>query len=388
MNDETREQTEPCNATGFWSYVHADDDAEGGRITDLARDLVSQYELLTGQRIALFLDRDALKWGEVWRDRVDESIEAAAFFVAVLTPRFFMSAECRREFQVFSRHATQLGVKDLVLPLYYAEVPGLCSGEADDDLFAVIRAFQCEDWRELRFADVGSGDYRRGVACLAARIAEANTVAEGERLAGRHADQDAQGEVESDGAPGFLDRLASSEEAWPKWIENMKGITEEIQRIAEIMSCGTRDIERGNAMGSGFAARLRVARRMAGELADPAERMLVYGNEFASLVHEVDDGIRLIITQGADEAREDAGSRSALCRFFATLSTLSSASHEAIEGAQRMVDSLAPIEKSARDLRPPIRRLRQGLTSMIEAGRVTDEWIQLIDSVEVECKGT
>jgi len=34
---------------GFWSYVHADDDAESGRIAQLARDVVAQFEMLTGE---------------------------------------------------------------------------------------------------------------------------------------------------------------------------------------------------------------------------------------------------------------------------------------------------------------------------------------------------
>jgi len=49
---------------GFWSYVHADDEAESGRIVRLGRDLQSQYELLTGESVELlFLDKDAIAWG-------------------------------------------------------------------------------------------------------------------------------------------------------------------------------------------------------------------------------------------------------------------------------------------------------------------------------------
>lgn len=51
---------------GFWSYVHRDDTAEEGRISRLAIDLVSQYELLTGETINLFLDKASLEWGDNW----------------------------------------------------------------------------------------------------------------------------------------------------------------------------------------------------------------------------------------------------------------------------------------------------------------------------------
>lgn len=51
-------------AGGFWSYVHADDEADAGRVAQLARDVVAQFEMLTGEPIELFLDRDALAWGD------------------------------------------------------------------------------------------------------------------------------------------------------------------------------------------------------------------------------------------------------------------------------------------------------------------------------------
>ena len=66
-----------ANLQGFWSYVHADDETEGGRISCLARDVVSQVEMLTGEPLGLFLDKDAIKWGEEWRDKIDANLKAA-----------------------------------------------------------------------------------------------------------------------------------------------------------------------------------------------------------------------------------------------------------------------------------------------------------------------
>jgi hypothetical protein len=52
---------------GFWSYVQADDEAERGRIALLAQDLRAEFEMLTGESIELFLDRDSIEWGDAWR---------------------------------------------------------------------------------------------------------------------------------------------------------------------------------------------------------------------------------------------------------------------------------------------------------------------------------
>jgi hypothetical protein len=86
---------------GFWSYVHADDEMDWGRISNLARDIVGHYEGLRAEKIELFLDRDDLHWGDQWRHKIDAALSNVAFFVPVITPRYFASAECRRELQFF-----------------------------------------------------------------------------------------------------------------------------------------------------------------------------------------------------------------------------------------------------------------------------------------------
>src|SRR5436305_9050471 len=159
---------------GFWSYVHDDDEAEGGRIARLARDVASQFEMLTAEPLDLFLDKDAIKWGEHWPAKVDSTLASVAFFIPVMTPRYFTSPECRRELQFFARQANRLGIQDLVLPLHYVNVQALHDDNAADDLIALIRPFHWQDWRELRFADVSAGNYRKGVSDLAARLFEGN----------------------------------------------------------------------------------------------------------------------------------------------------------------------------------------------------------------------
>lgn len=164
---------------GLWSYVHADDLADGERISKLARDVGDQFEMLTGETIEIFLDKDALQWGDEWRERIDDALSSIAFFVAVLSPRYFKRPECRRELNFFARRATDLGVKELVLPLLYVDVPGIHDDDVVDELVALVRTFQWEDWRDVRFLDVASEGYRRGVTRLAARLVDANTKAEG-----------------------------------------------------------------------------------------------------------------------------------------------------------------------------------------------------------------
>lgn len=58
----------------------------------------------------------------------------------------------------------------------------------------------------------------------------------------------------------------------------------------------------------------------------------------------------------------------------------------ALESTQAMIDGIASIESLSRDMRPPLRKLRQGLTVMFEAREVADEWLRLIDATEIVCE--
>ena len=373
---------------GFWSYVHADDEAEGERISRLARDVSEQFEMLTGEPLDLFLDRDAIRWGEDWHNSIDSSLASVAFFIPVMTPRYFMSPECRREMQFFVRRATSLGIKELVLPLLYVDVPSLHNQTTADDLIKLARTYQWEDWRELRFADPASEGYRRGIARLAERLVEANRQMEkANPITGAAQLQvdTPSNEIEDD-SPGFIDRVAKAEEALPSLTQTLTAISQDIDSIGQISQEVTADMGRGEKQGQGFAARLLAARRLARELVEPTERIWVFSNEFASQFHDVDEGFRAIIERAPLEIQENPNSKANICDFFGTVRHLSERAHAGLSSVQKMIDAITPLEAIARDLRPVLRRLRQGLTTLVEAREVSDEWIQLINNSGIVCE--
>ena len=374
-----------ASSQGFWSYVHTDDQAEGDRISRLAKDVAGQFEMLTGEVLDLFLDKDAIKWGEAWRDKIDASLASVAFFIPVLTPRYFMSPECRRELQFFARQSARLGIRELVLPLLYVDVPSIHDETTKDDLIGLVRTFQWEDWRDLRFVDATAEAYRRGVARLATRLVEANRQVEKANLTAIALQADEIPDRTVDDSPGFLDQMATFEDTLPKLLETVEAIGRDIEIIGRVMQEATADIQQGDRQARGFAARLLVARKVARQLSEPAERVWSFGNVFASQLHDVDQGIRIIIERAAAEVQQNPDSRTAVCSFFDAVRSMSVAVHVGLNSAQQMIDAVGPIEKMSRDLRPVLRRLRQGLTTMVEAREVSDEWVQLIDGSGVGC---
>lgn len=369
---------------GFWSYVHADDEADNGLVSHLARDVQAQFEMLTGDKIDLFLDKDNIDWGDDWRNKIDESLSSIAFFIPILTPRYFMSSECRRELQFFAQRAKKLGIEELVLPLLYVDVASLHEEMSPDDLVALVKTFQWEDWRELRFSDIESGEYRRGVAQLAQRLVEANRKAEDANVT--EAALESEPSIEdADGSPGVLDRLAETEATFPLWQATVEAIVEEIELIGQIMQEAVVDLEKSDTQGKGFAGRLVTARKVSRSLHEPTEKIWSLGNEFASQLHRIDPGVRTIIEQAPGETQESPESQSGFCAFFYTIRQLSASAREGLEQVQGMIHATSSLEAMSRNLRDPARRLRQGLTMMLEAREVTDEWVHLIEGTDIDC---
>lgn len=365
------------DSQGFWSYVHKDDDADGGRIVRLAHDIVSQYEMLTNETIELFLDKDGIVWGNEWEQRIKDSLASVAFFVPILTPRYFASPICRNELNTFARRATELGVQELLLPVLYMEFPGLEDDRPDDDLVGLVRKFQWVDWRELRFSDPESAEYRRAVASMAKRLVEANRAAET-----TDATDTAISRAElADDEDGVLELMASFEEAVPKLTETTGQIGEAILELnSELESAGE---ELNDPKNQGFAKRLLVVRKLSLDLSPTTARISRLGDDFAQQLHDVDLGVRAIIARAPDEPE----SRGEFCEFFGSIRGMVVAAENGLGSLESMVSAAAPLEKLSRDIRQPLRDLRRGLTLMVEGRDVMRAWIALIDESGVECAG-
>ena len=273
-----------ADATGFWSYVHKDDEAEKGRIEQLAHDLVAEYEMITGETIKLFYDRDSIEWGDNWRAVIDENLLTAAFFVAILTPRYFTSKECRRELQTFARAAKKLGISSLVLSVKYVDVPALDDDEPQDELIALVKQFQYEDWRQLRFADVNSSEYRQAVAKMAKRLVNANREAiaaeppkEGEGIAPTPTSGDGAGDE-----PGLIDILAAGQVGMVSLAATSVTLGRQMEAFGAFAQGAAESIRRSDEEGRGPVGRLVIAKELAQNLTEPSNRFLEAANEYSS----------------------------------------------------------------------------------------------------------
>jgi len=346
--------------------------------------------MISGEKIKLFLDRDALSWGDNWREEIDHSLEITAFFVAVITPRYFMSSECRRELQAFVRGAEQIGVKALVLPIVYLDIPDLNEDAPQDDAVSLVKTFQWVDWRQLRFADPSSSEYRKAIADLAQRLVDANREILSQELA--PATNTAQGELPTGSSgndePGLIDLIAAGEVAMPAWAETVTALGDEMTAFTALTESATKDIEDADRSGKGAAGRLAVARKFAKELTEPADRIMQLANNYASQSYDVDMAIRTLIAGAPGEVEGDPSARNTVCEFFGAITTMAQNAQDAVTGLKEMAQTLSTTESLSRDLRPPLQKLQKGITIMVEASAVIDGWTKAIADSSIDCSGS
>lgn len=360
------------NLQAFWSYVHDDDVAERGRLTVLAEDVGKQFEMLTAEKLSLFVDKDQIAWGENWKDKIDFGLASVAYFIAIITPRYFLSPECRRELQTFSERATALGLKELVLPIIYVDVPEIRSGAPADNLVAMVQTYQWEDWREIRFSDLDSGQYRKAVFDLASKLADANRRVE--RFRGPIPSEPTTANLDPDDLPGILDVVAKTEEAFPLFAKTLSGLTTDIGQIGQIFSEATEEMNRDPALASSFAARLSFARTVSERLREPIERVWANGQDYVRLLNDIDEGLRFVIEVSPAEVNSGTASVTDVREFFATIHQLSDTGREAMTGVRSLREAVFPLDHISRDLRAVLRRLGQGLTIILETADVFEGW--------------
>lgn len=162
------------NYTAFLSYARFNDQQDVDALSKLSAKLEGEIQTVTAKPFKIFQDRRDIKAGQNWPERINQVLDSATLLVAILTPSFFWSDSCFDEIQYFLKREEKLQRNDLIIPIYYVDVPGLNRGErGPNGLFDVVRDRQWFNWRELRFESLDSAQARRELNRLAMQIRDA-----------------------------------------------------------------------------------------------------------------------------------------------------------------------------------------------------------------------
>ncbi|MCH7999707.1 MAG: TIR domain-containing protein, partial [Chloroflexi bacterium] len=159
----------------FMSYVRFEDEHADGRLTEFRERLSAEVRVQTGEEFIIFQDRNDIKWGQNWKERIEESLDKVTFLIPIITPSFFNSPPCRGELEKFLEREKKLRRNDLILPVYYVDCPLLNeeAKRATDELAEVVAVRQYADWRPLRFEYFTSPQVGKRLAELSVQIREA-----------------------------------------------------------------------------------------------------------------------------------------------------------------------------------------------------------------------
>lgn len=157
----------------FFSYASFDDEEDQNQLTAFKTKLESEIRTQTGDKsFNIFQDRGGIKWGEAWRERLDEAIDQSTFLIVIVTPAYLKSEECRKEFNRFLKQEEKLNRSDLILPILYVKTAAL-KKESQNPIVQKLNKHQMMDWHDLRFKRLDDPIVRERIAEMAEMIAEA-----------------------------------------------------------------------------------------------------------------------------------------------------------------------------------------------------------------------
>lgn len=214
---EDRDDIRTSSSSGFWSYAHGDNDLDGGIILKLTDLMAQEYDLLSGEPLRLFVDRDDIAWGDEWRDRIDTALTQTTFFIPIITPRYFTRPECRRELLEFAAKAKSLGVEELLLPILYVKPPNF-SPENPDEAVALVARMHYVDWTAIRLLEPDSRDYGTSVNRLALRLIEI-----GSRVTQDQFDRELEENGKDEESAGIGDLMREVMKLIPDWLDAVMG---------------------------------------------------------------------------------------------------------------------------------------------------------------------
>jgi hypothetical protein len=108
----------------FVSYARKDN--ADGRVAELIHHIDVQYRTLTGKRLRIFFDTDALPGADDHMRHL-YPVRRSKIFLCILSPSYFESAFCRWEFDEYHRH--QDIRREILAPIYFIDVEWLRYGE-------------------------------------------------------------------------------------------------------------------------------------------------------------------------------------------------------------------------------------------------------------------
>lgn len=364
--------------TIFLSYTRADDG-----VYDMVRpfkEMLGHFIYAkSGRKVKTFLDQDNIRWGEIWRERLESEILGASVFIPLLSAAYLDSENCRMEFNKFQANATALGVKELLLPVLLLNAPAIFNENSTDDVVREAAARQWEVIEEAVLSDPRSSAWKTTMARLADRFVGAYEAAEA-KLADTEMterpslsiDDLEDGEDADDDEPGIAELTAS-----------LEGGLNELAAVSRDMGPAIEGLGQAAASAGKLDENPTAHQIQAWSLAaarafrEPSERVSELGELMFNTTKIVDldmQRLRRIAVEFLPTSPEMAANYNQSIQQLGGLDVVSSQLNSLLE-------MMKPAEYFSVPLRKSLRPARRGLTRVTDSLRLIETW-QPIDIPE------
>lgn len=103
---------------GFFSYAHLDAEVDPGLVEALTTRLAQRItRKLTNARLTIWRDVKGLQTGQRWDDRIGNAVRESSIFIVLMTPKWFESPYCRKEYEIFKQVEDGIGTGEFVVPI-------------------------------------------------------------------------------------------------------------------------------------------------------------------------------------------------------------------------------------------------------------------------------
>lgn len=162
---------------GFWSYARQDDEASGGRLSQLRVQLGRELQLRYGkERVQIWQDVRAIPPGSRWEEEIDKGIAESTFFIPIITPAFIESEYCCLEVQKFLEREREIrtahpevSTRGRIFPLLYIDATD--SDPADPEAIETLFKIQFKDFTALQLNDPNALEVKTGLVDLSKELA-------------------------------------------------------------------------------------------------------------------------------------------------------------------------------------------------------------------------
>jgi hypothetical protein len=358
----------------FLSYAKADDE-EYEFVLPLAKTLEHLCFSDSGRRLEVFVDREAIGWGENWRDKIADSLNNAMIFIPIISLQYFDRPACRTELQAFHAAAKQLGITELLLPLVVFGRRHITS-ESNDALVRTVEELQHLDIEDAVLSGPHSREWRTTMLDVARKLISA--VEHAEQVIQDHDSTRSVGVSSNGHGPDDTgDRemglyeldarmtatIANLEQPAEAIVKNLNAIGEILQPHTQKMRGASPEVVRG------------VAADVATDIEETALDIQREGANMETVISAVDADLRryyaLVMEFGTDEMK------TAIQKEISALGAQFSEFRQIQEVMSDFIVQLQPVEVLSAPLRRSLRPLRTGVNSIQVTLSTMESWTQL-----------